>query len=364
MIIKSLELVNFRNYQHFKIKFKPVTVLYGPNGIGKTNIIESLGMLSYAKSFRAHDERNLILTLKKYAQIKAKLFDDTDINFVLSQDSKNLKKEVKIKGVKQNITKLIGILKVVLFSPESLKIITGSPYDRRKFIDILISQLDKRYLENLIRFKHILKQKNKLLKIIAFSNTDSKGLVFWNKELIKCSKYIIKKRQEVSKMLEKNIQEKYNQITSKKNDKIKLVYTPKINNLDKIEELIDLAKEREIEAQKTIYGPHLDDIKFLINSKPIADVGSRGEIRSVIFCLKLAEIDYLENTNKEKKEKILLLLDDIFSELDIKRRKKILNLIKDRQTIISVTEKELLDLNLKNINFINLETYAKNRQDN
>lgn len=361
MIIDSLELTNFRNYPNFKIDFHPITVFIGANGIGKTNIVEAISIISYTKSFRARNERNLILNDQNYAQIQTKLSNSTQINFVISKEGKNIKKEVKVNQIKQNLTKLVGKLKVVLFSPETLKIVTGSPSDRRRFIDILASQMDEKYLENLAKLKHVIKQKNYLLKSIYLKNTNPSGLAFWNRELIKCSRYIIKKREEIIKYLEKKVQENYKNISSK-DDKIRMIYDPKISDIDKIEDLVNSAQEREIEAQKTLYSPQLDDIKFLMNNKILSEIGSRGEIRTLIFCLKLAEINYLEE--KDNKEDILLLLDDIFSELDIARREKIVELIRKRQTIITVTERELVNLNFENMHFINLENYGKNRQSN
>lgn len=353
MVIKSLELINFRNYDRLNIDFGPITVFWGPNGVGKTNIIEALGVLAYTKSFRARDERNLILTGQKYAQIKASVANDTNINFVLSLDGKNLKKEVKINGIKKNLTDLVGKLKAVLFSPESLKIITGPPSERRKFIDIIASQTDAKYLNHLIKLRHILKQRNKLLRIIANSQSTPDGLNFWDNEFINCSYYIVKERQKISKVFENNIQKTYSQFAPKNSDRIRLLYEPNIFDCDKFEELIISARQREIEAQRTLYGPHLDDLKFFINGKTFSEVGSRGEIRSLVFCLKLAEIKYLESITK-KSQKVLLFLDDIFSELDWLRRKKILELINGRQTIITTTEKKFIDLEHNNINFIKL----------
>ncbi len=357
-MIKKLKLNNFRNYQDFQISFDRINVLIGANGIGKTNIVEAISILSYAKSFRAHDERHLIYNNKNYAQIKAWFTEDKDINFVITKNGQSLKKEVKIGDIKKNLTDLIGKLKIVLFTPESLRIITGPPSERRKFIDIVASQTDSKYLKYLMRYRHVVRQKNQLLKSLREKRTSVEGLSFWNKELIKCARYITKKRVEIINCFKVNIQSTYPKISHEKDGIINVVFEPRISDVDKIEEIVYLAQEREIEAQKTLYGPHLDDIKFLIDDKPISDIGSRGEIRSVIFCIKLAEIDYIEKNNQSK-DKVLLLLDDIFSELDKERRSEILKLIDDRQTIITTTEKELVDIESKKIKFINLENYGQ-----
>lgn len=353
MIIKRIKLKNFRNYTNTQVDFGPITVLVGKNGIGKTNIVEALGMLSYARSFRARDERNLIRKKEKFAQIEADLEDSTHINFVISNNGSTLKKEVNINGIKKGLSQIIGNFKVVLFTPESLKIVTGSPSERRKFLDIVASQVDKKYLENIIRYRHVLKQKNQLLKLIGEGKTKKDGLKFWNDELIKHAKYIMESRAKIVKYFDKYVRETYPQITSKQDDTFKLLYDPKINDIERIDDIVYLAQEREIAAQKTIYGPHLDEIRFTMNQKYLSEIGSRGEIRSVVFCLKLAELNYIESVEKTDK-KTLLLLDDIFSELDKIRREKILHLIKDRQTIITTTEKELIHIDTHEIKFIEI----------
>ena len=360
-VIKSIKLTNFRNYKNFHIPLGQTTVLVGPNGIGKTNIIEAISMLSYTKSFRAKDEKNLIMENESFAQIIGKLKDNKKMIFVISKNNTNIKKQVSIDHIKKKLTEVVGKIKIVLFSPESLKIIIGPPTERRRFIDIICSQVDKKYLDSLMQFRHILKQRNSLLKHICLHrNNIYDQLDFWDKKLIKYCTYIIKQRLKTIKFFEKQTQEIYSHIFPHKKVILKIIYDPKIPDIDKIDELIASARNREIEAQKTLYGPHLDDIKILINSQTASDVSSRGEIRSIIFCLKLAEIKYLESLNN-KSSNILLLLDDIFSELDFLRRKEVLNLVKDKQTIITTTDAESINPSNNNIKIINLEQYGKNQ---
>lgn len=363
MIIKNIKLRNFRNYENFEVKFSPINVIIGANGIGKTNIIEAVSILSYTKSFRSKDERNLIYKNEKYGQIESVLENDKNINFVITKNqSRNIKKEISINGTKKKLSEVIGNFKVVLFTPESLRIVTGAPGERRRFVDIVLSQIDKRYLENLIKYRQVLKQKNQLLKMVYERQTSPKGLDFWNNEIIKCSKYIMKARSQLIDFFRKDIKKTYTEISSHIEDRIDIVYEPRISDIEKIDEIVHSAQEREINAQKSIYGPHLDDIKFMMNRNLLSEIGSRGEVRSVVFSLKLAELKYIEKKDKDEK-KAMLLLDDIFSELDKERRNKILKLIEKRQTIITTTEKELVDLQSRNINFINLnksKKYEKN----
>lgn len=360
MVIERLSLVNFRNYTNLTIDFKPITVFVGHNGIGKSNILEAITVLSYAKSYRLHREYNLIKFEAKYAQITALLHDKKNINFVITNTDKNLTKQVKIDKIDHKISDLVGIFKTVIFSPESLLIITGSPTVRRKFLDICLSQIDRKYLESLLFVKKIIKQKNELLKQIKFRQAKKSELDFWNKRLAEYFKYIIKKRKKFVDFINNNIQQYYENISDKKTDKIQISYKTSFKNIDMVYEQIDSVSDWEIESQRTLLGTHLDDLNILLNGKVAAETGSRGEIRSIIFCLKLLEIEYLEQQSKKQNE-ILLLLDDIFSELDNIRRDKIISIIKDRQTIITTTDKEFLDKNLKHIELIDLEKYEKNR---
>lgn len=360
MVIKRLSLVNFRNYKNITIDFKPITVFIGHNGIGKSNILEAITVLSYAKSYRLHREQNLIKFDEKYAQISAILDDKKNINFVITNTDRSLTKQVKIDKIDHKISDLVGIFKTVIFSPESLLIITGSPSVRRKFLDICLSQIDKKYLKSLLFVKKIIKQKNELLKQINNNKANKSELDFWNTNLVKHFEYIVKKRKKFINFLNNNIQEYYESISDKKIDKIKIVYKTSFRDLSKICEQINGYIDWEVQAQKTLLGTHLDDIVISLNDRLAAETGSRGEIRSIVFCLKLLEIEYLEQQLNQKYE-ILLLLDDIFSELDNIRRDKIISIIKDRQTIITTTDQEFLDKNLKHIQFIDLEKYEKNR---
>lgn len=353
MIIKSVKLTNFRNYKKQDFNFEKVTVIYGPNGIGKSNILEAIVYLSYAKSFRASDERNVINQISDYAQISGKLVDGKNINFVISKDQSKIKKQVKVDKISKGITELVGIFKTVIFTPDSLNIITGSPGVRRRFLNTCISQLNKAYLDDLIMLKKVLKQRNQLLKVfgqtgkIIYSQID-----FWNEKMVLLTKNITDKRKEFIRFLNENIEKTYKDISGKE-DIVKIKYISGSKDEEKFGELLATSTEREVVCGKTLYGPHLDNFLFLINGSDISETGSRGEIRSLALCLKVLEIEYLEKMSGD--DKVLLLLDDVFSELDDKRRSKIFKIIKQRQTIITTTDKLFIDDKLaKDINFINL----------
>lgn len=349
MVIDKLELINFRNHQVFKYSFGYVNVFYGPNGVGKSNILESIAMLSFAKSFRTSHEENLIMHGENYAQIKA-VVNKKNINFVIDKDGIKVKKQVRINKIKTKLTDLVGTLKTVLFTPESLEIVTGSPHERRKYMDLCLSQTDKLYLENLIQVKKIIKQRNELLKKIAINKANANELNYWNKELIENSKHIMEKRKEFCDFINSQISSLYKEI-SEKNDKIEVKYQSRYFEKENLEKLLDDLYFQEIRFQKTLFGPHIEDLKLHINSKAISDVGSRGEIRSLVLCLKLIEISYLENLGYKN---MVLLLDDIFSELDESRRDRVINIIKSKQTIITTTDKDFVAKNLGEIKYLKI----------
>lgn len=353
MILKQIQLVNFRNYSNYQLRLKKTTVLIGKNGIGKSNILEAISMLSYAKSYRTKDENNLINYQQEYAQILGNLKKE-QINFVISKNNGKIKKQAKIDGKDQKISQLFGQIRIVLFTPDSLEIVTGSPSQRRRFLDMIISQRKPDYIKTLIEYKKILKQKNELLKLIKGKRAKIKEIDFWNNRLMELSKEIISNRMELVRFLQKNIQAVYDDISNENPKKIKLEYKSKIDDLDLIDQIYSLYLEREIQYEKTLLGPHLDDLNILVNNKNATDVASRGEIRSLTLCLKICEINYLEKKDRQKNE-TLLLLDDIFSELDKYRRNKIIELIKDRQSVITTTDKKFIDKNLEKIYIVNLE---------
>jgi len=347
MVIKSLELKNFRNYKDYKIDFSPITVIYGPNGIGKSNILEALTCLAHTKSYRTNHEENLILYNENYAQIQGNL-ENERIFFLLQKENNNLKKYAKVNNVPKRLSDLIGKLKLVIFTPESLQIVTGSPLARRKFLDICISQIDRNYFNNLLKYKKILKQRNELLKNIALGKSDDSELDFWNEKMAHCAKIIIQERINLIQFINTKINYYYQDLSGK-NEEISLNYQSKFMNLDSIYDYLNAHKKEEIKFQKTLFGPHLEDIKIFINNKAFAEVSSRGEIRSLVLVLKILEIKFLENTGSKN---ILLLLDDIFSELDTQRRNRIIKIIKEKQTIITTTDKNFIKDGLGNISFI------------
>lgn len=341
MLINKLKLTNFRNYTNFELDFGKTTVIIGPNGIGKTNILEALFVLATTKSFRTRNEINLFNYGKEYLKISAQIENQKNndgrkqlVDFFIFQKNEMISKKIKIDDLEKKPIELLGLIKIVLFSPESLQIIIGPPAQRRKFLDWTLMQIDSSYAVNLIGLKKIIIQRNGLLKTIKEGKNKPEELEFWDKKLIEYGTPIIIMRIQYLDFVNKNIVDYYQKVSGEK-IALKINYQTNIINLDKYGELLAANREKEIFLQKTLYSPHLDDFLIKRGNNFFREVSSRGEIRSLVVAMKMLEADYLESVNHKK---AVILLDDVFSELDQKRAGKILELIRNRQSIITATE--------------------------
>jgi DNA replication and repair protein RecF len=341
MILRSLKLENFRNYKKYETELDSITVFVGPNGIGKTNLLEAIYFLSIGKSYRVHDDKKMIKWEEEYCRVLGK--NETDTSEIFVGASQLPAKSIKINGIKRKITDLFGKLSTVVFSPESIDIITGPPKTKRKFLDLVLAQTSRDYLISLIELQKILRQRNHLLFNIKIGQSKTNELKFWNDELIKCAKPIIKKRIELIDFINQKIADFYKQISGNE-ENLKINYIPTINDENNIKDLLDANLTREIKESSTLCGPHRDNFEVAIDDKDVNTFASRGEIRSIIFALKIIELEYL----KTKKCQPLLLLDDIFSELDRERREKLSNLVLSLSTVITTTDIDFLGHKLKN----------------
>lgn len=351
MKLNSLKLQTFRNHQEFQHSFnKNITVFYGPNAIGKTNILEAIRFLSLPKSFRAKFDRELINWESDFARMEGVFEKDdeaSEIEIYLSKN-KGQKKVIKINNNTRKVSDLVGQFFIVLFCPEDLNLISESPRFRRRYLDIVISQANKKYYQEISELKKILQNRNKLLYDIKERGSDPLMLEFWNEKLIGLSKNIYKKRLYFINFINKNLPGLVEQI-SLQGKKLKVRYKSKLKdiNIDNFEEefrkQLEEKKSDEIRRTRTLIGPHRDDFEILLENKNSAYFASRGETRGIMLALKLSELAFSREVFKIKP---VLLLDDIFSELDFEHRKNIVKIARNQQTIITTTELELIGKDL------------------
>ncbi|MFA7685927.1 MAG: DNA replication/repair protein RecF [Candidatus Gracilibacteria bacterium] len=353
MKLLKLQLENFRNYQSYSYEFdheNNFTIIKGPNGQGKTNLLEAIYALSLGKSFRTVLHNDLILWGMDYLRVTGMVKSDEESLelevFYTNHPFK--KKNFKRNGVSLKNSEYIGNLLTVLFQPEDLNILYLSPSLRRRYMDILLSQTDKKYLQSLVKYNKALKQRNTLLNEIRkarFSKKDDetllKDLDAWDEEIAQFGTVITEKRLALVKFLGENLENLYQSISGEK-ENILVEYESKVVN-EKEKSYIDVvsqARDKDILQAKTTIGPHRDDLVFFINGKDIVTAASRGEFRTLLLAIKLAEIDFIKQKTGHYP---LLILDDVFSELDSTRQEKLLKAIKNCQTIIATTDTENIE---------------------
>lgn len=334
MIIETLDLSNYRNYDKLELKLNPKTnILYGDNAQGKTNILESIYICSTTKSHKSSKDKEII----KFGS------EDSHIKVVINKKNKKYRidmhlKRNKSKGIAINkipikkASELFGIFNVVFFSPEDLNIIKNGPSERRRFIDLELCQLDKIYVHNLLNYNKVLNQRNKLLKDIYFRNDLKDTLDVWNTQLAEYGKKVIQRRENFINQINEIINPIHKKLTDNKED-IKIIYEKNCKEEELYDELVRNA-EKDIKYKTTSVGPHRDDISFYNKEINIRTYGSQGQQRTAALSLKLAEIELVELIIKDKP---VLLLDDVLSELDSNRQNQLLNSLHDIQTIITCT---------------------------
>ena len=334
MIIKSLELENFRNYSGLSISFDSGTnILYGDNAQGKTNILESIYLSATTKSHKGSKDKDIINFNAEEAHIRTYVIKDNLENRVDMHLRKNKSKGIAINGQKiKKAADLLGLLNVVFFSPEDLSIIKEGPAQRRHFADIELCQLDNFYLYNLNNYNKIINQRNKLLKDLQFNINLKDTLFIWDSQLVSYGSKIIERRVSFVNQLNEIIYDIHFKLSGGK-EKIKIVYEPDVELCD-FEKKIKENNDRDIKLKQTTVGPHRDDFSFIVNGIDIRKFGSQGQQRTAALSLKLSEIELVKKITKDAP---LLLLDDVLSELDSSRQNHLLSSIGDIQTIITCT---------------------------
>ncbi len=334
MIIKSLELENYRNYNDFQIEFDQHTnILFGDNAQGKTNILESIYLAGTTKSHKGSKDKEIIQFNQDQSHIKI-LIEKNDIPYKIDMHLRASKsKTIAINGTPiKKAVELLGLMNIVFFSPEDLNIIKSGPAERRRFIDMELCQLDKFYLYNLSSYNKIVNQRNKLLKEIYGNSSLKETLDIWDSQLISYGSKIIERRIQFIEQLNELIVPIHNKLSGEK-ENLKVVYHPDVE-IGEYERKLKANRERDIHMKLTSTGPHRDDICFYIQDIDIRKFGSQGQQRTVALSLKLSEIEIVKKITNDTP---ILLLDDVLSELDSNRQNYLLNSIGDIQTIITCT---------------------------
>lgn len=340
MFLHTLSLLNFRSYKSKTIEFKGnLTIISGPNASGKTNLLESIFMTSTGKSFRADTDKETITQGNDMSRISLDLekndFKNIGLDLTMLSNKNNLivQKRFFINKIPKRLTDFAGEIKTVLFWPQDLDIIIGSPSKRRKYLDFVLSQIDKNYLRSIRGYEKAIRIRNKILEKIRDAHAKREELFYWDDYLIEKGSYISKVREIYIKHI--------NDYLSKYKTNYKVIYD--LSSISRAR--LDKYSMQEVMSATTLVGPHRDDIIFKFkNENVLENYGSRGEQRLAIFWLKLAEMEYIKIKSQEVP---ILLLDDIFSEFDHANRHLLFDYIEKSQTIITTTDLHLIEERLR-----------------
>lgn len=344
MRLSSLSLRQFRSYEDHTMDFgdDSVHVLIGPNGVGKTNILEAVSLLSLTKSCQKAEETDIISWGKEYYRVCADICSDNGEQKSLelvSQVAPRKQKACFINDVKVPISDMVGVLPTVIFLPQDLELFTGAPANRRAFLDQLLCQVSPEYMQTLMQYGKILKQRNSLLRKISDGVARRADLAVWDEKVAETGTVVMLRRLELCEVLQCTLSEELSTLGEQWDD-AKILYERKGNARDfgtAKEEYMDFLshfQERDIVLQSTTIGPHRDDWKMIVGDRDISGFASRGQQRTAVLALLFLEVSYLE---LQRGEKPVILLDDVFSELDDHHQTSLLKSLEDHQVIITTT---------------------------
>lgn len=356
MHLQKLILENFRNHEKLELAFSqenPVTYIVGPNAQGKTNLLEAIYLLALTKSFRTHNHEDLIDWHKDFARVTGIFGSNsasrnaadtsapsTHLEIFLGR-SPNPPKVLKKNRIKTTGANFLGTCQVVFFHPEDLNMLYLGPDLRRAYLNTLNVQINKNYFTALKNYQKVLRQRNALLYAIKQGTHKKSDLEIWDEQLVENGTLLMSERAKTIDFFNQHITEYYRQI-SEGGEQVSLSYqhavgapaAAQIPVSSLYEQALSQALPRDLQSGHTSVGPHRDEILFLLNNKPLQAHASRGEYRSLILALKLLELKFFEDRTQHKP---LLLLDDVFSELDLSRQKMLLQATQTHQTIITTT---------------------------
>ena len=326
-----------------------MVLLYGGNGQGKTNILEAIYLLAVVKSPRASSDRDLVrreaLERGEHSQVSAVVQrDGVPLRVVIglqraapadvapaagaTEPAGAVQKQVRVNGAPRRVSDLVGEVNAVLFTAQDMGIVLGPPSSRRRYVDILISQVDNRYLRLLQKYQQVMAQRNQLLKAVRDGRSQPEELEFWDRELVESGAYIMQRRAATVTAIA-DLTAPLHEELSGGGEELRIVYRPSVEGAtdeqemgDAMREAMERSRPREIAHGFTAVGPHRDDLLMLLDGLDAGSTASRGQCRTLVLALKLAEASFLLD---ERGQEPVLLLDDILSELDAKRRARVLD---------------------------------------
>ncbi len=334
MIVESLSLKNYRNYENLKLDFSNgINIFYGNNAQGKTNILEAVYMSGTTKSHRTSKDMELIRFNQEESHISTMILKNGISHKIDIHLKNNKSKGVAIDGIPiKKASELFGMINFVFFSPEDLNIIKNGPAEKRRFMDIELCQLNKIYLSDLANYNKIVIQRNKLLKDLCFRNDLEDTLDVWDLQLCEYGQRIIKMRESFVEDLNRIIFHIHHSLSGGK-ENLRIVYQKNCEKEDLLEKL-RLNREKDLKLKTTTIGPHRDDLGFYFDEMDVRKYGSQGQQRCAALSLKLSEIELVKSTAGDTP---ILLLDDVLSELDKNRQNYLLNHIHNIQAMITCT---------------------------
>lgn len=369
MWIPRLSLTNFRNYYQLDLRLTPhLAVIQGDNAQGKTNLLEAVNMLATTKSHRTSSEKELINQIamqdgniaiarlfaevqKERSDIKVEIALRAEQTAPITRETAtsstetppvSVRKRIRVNDIARRATDLVGQVNVVMFGAQDIDLLSGTPLLCRRYLDLINSQTNSRYLRSLQRYHRVLQQRNHLLRLLQEHQAQPEQLEFWDSELVESGSYLVRQRSHLVEMLNELAKQIHWELSGG-SEKLKIVYLPSIGkekNLAEIDshfrQALSQTRRREIGQGVTLVGPHRDNLQFQVNETDMSRYGSRGQQRTVALSLKLAEAKYIY---AQVGDAPILLLDDMLSELDQSRRHHLLAFIVPfEQVLITATD--------------------------
>ncbi|MDO8506998.1 MAG: DNA replication/repair protein RecF [bacterium] len=364
MKIKKIKLQNFRSYKSLEVSFGEKNIIVGENTQGKTNLLEAIYLTSVGKSFRSK-ESDMVLWACDHFRIESDVLDGhpQKIEYIFEKNvGRNGRKTVKINGAKKPASALLGGFPCVFFTPDEIDMFFSFPSLRRRHLNILLSKINKEYSSELIKYARVLEQRNAQLKAILKGRGKEGDLELWDGKLAEHGAEIVKERLGLVSKINANLRENYKKVAHDEKE-LEMKYEPSVGAFSVIPsqegnqknptkdeiwaaflgKLLE-SRRRDMATGTTNVGPHRDDVRLYLSGRDITSFGSRGEHRSAIVALKLSEIDIIKDKTGETP---VLLMDDVFSELDEKRRENLVKAFEGQQTIVTTTDLDHIDKDLR-----------------